>query len=132
MRATFSAVLGAGLCVLGTAAVAAAADWQQLGKQIVDYRTTTVVITVKPQSPAPAKLKLQVNDNALQIDSVKVVPASGEAFDVALNAWVGPGRTTRAIEIPGGPKAIERVEVACRNGTNDTRLARITLLGASE
>ena len=129
--ARLGTTLFTGLCVVASAGVAGAADWQQLGQQYVDYRTSPVVIQVKPEAPPVSQLKLQVRDSAVEISSVKVVLSSGESFDVTLKVWVAPGRETRAIDVPGGPKAVQKVEFSYHSGSSDSKLALVKLLGAS-
>jgi len=122
-------VLGAVL--LGSATGAAAAGWLQLGQQYVDYRSKSVVIAVKSDAPSLTQLKLQVRESALGIDDVKVYLAGGESFDVPLNAYVAAGRETRTIEVPGGAKTVEKVELTCHDVSTSGRLALVRLLGTS-
>jgi hypothetical protein len=123
--------LVAGLCVIASTAAAGAAGWQQVGQQYVDYRTSPVVFQVKPDAPALTQLKLLVRGSAFEIDRVTVTLASGKSFEVTLNAFVAPGRETRAIDIPGGPQAVQRVELVYRSGSRDGKIALVKLLGAS-
>jgi len=129
--ARLGTTLFTGLCVVASAGVAGAADWQQLGQQYVDYRTSPVVIQVRPDAPPVSQVKLQVKDSAIAITGVKVVLAGGESFDVTLNAWVAAGRETRVIDVPGGPKAVQKVELSYRSGSSDSKLALLKLVGAS-
>ncbi len=120
-----------GAVVFGWAAGAAASGWLRLGQQYVDYRARSVAVEVKPDAPPLTQLKLQVRDNPLEIDSVKVYLDGGQSFEVTLNAWVAAGGETRAIEIPRSPQAVKRVEVFCRNGSAEDKLALLRLLGVS-
>jgi hypothetical protein len=120
-----------GLFVVGSVATVWAEDWQQLGQQYVDYRTNPVAIQAKADGPAVSRIKLQVKERSLEIQDVKVFLAGGESFGVTLNSYLGPGRETRDIEVPAGPKAIEKVEFTYRSGSTGRRLALVRLLGAS-
>jgi hypothetical protein len=121
----------AGVFVVVSVAGARATEWQQLGQRYVDYRTNPVAIRANPDGPAVSTIKLQVRESPLEIQNVKVFLAGGESFDVTLNVYVGPGRETRVIEIPAGPKAIEKVELTYRNRSTRGRLPLVRLLGAS-
>ena len=50
---------------------------------------------------------------------------------MTLDAFVAAGRETRAFDVPGGPKAIKKVEVTYRNGSDENRLALVRLMGTS-
>jgi hypothetical protein len=121
----------AGVFVVVSVASVKAGEWQQLGQQYLDYRTNPVAIQAKADGPAVSRIKLQVRESPLEIQNVKVFLVGGESFDVSVNAYVGPGRETRVIEIPAGSKAIEKVEVTYRSRSTGGRLALIRLLGAS-
>ncbi len=126
-----TATLWLGAVLLGSATGAEAAGWLRLGQQYVDYRSKSVVIAVKPDAPSLTQLKLQVSESALGIDNVKVYLAGGDSFDVPLNAYVGAGRETRAIEVRGGAKTVEKVELTCHDVSTSGRLALVRLLGTS-
>ena len=53
--------------------------------------------------------------------------ADGQTFTVALNKYLGPGKETKAIEIPGGPKAIQKVEFTYKKGSDGSRLPLVQL-----
>jgi hypothetical protein len=127
MRSNRFLVLLVGLCLVLAAATAGAEGWQRLGQRIVDYRTNPEVITVVGDPGAFAKLRLLVRESPLEILNVKVYVADGQTFDVTLNKYLGPGRETRAIEIPGGPKAIQKVEFTYKKGSEGSRLPVVQL-----
>jgi hypothetical protein len=131
VKSSFRTLLVTGVCLVGSATVVGAADWQQLAQQYVDGRTNPAVITVKPEAPTVSQLKLQVRQSALEIVGLKVVLADGDSFDVPLKVWLAAGRETNSIEVPGGPKAVQKVELSYRGFSSDGRLALIRLFGAS-
>ncbi len=97
----------------------------------VDFRSNPVAIPVSSEVGTVAKLKLQVKQSALEIVDVKVFIAGGESFDVALKAYLGAGDETRVIDIPGGPKVIEKVELTYRGGANDETIPLVRVFGAN-
>lgn len=127
MRSNRSLVLLVGLCLVLAAATVGAEGWQQLGQTVVNYRTNPEVITVVGNPGAFAKLSLRVRETSLEIVSVKVYVADGQTFDVTLNKYLGPGKETKAIEIPGGPKAIQKVEFTYKKGSDGSRLPVVQL-----
>ncbi len=127
MRLSRSLVLFVGLCLVLVAATVGAEGWQRLGQKVVDYRTTPAVITVVGDPGTFAKLNLMVRESSLEIVNVKVYVADGQTFDVTLKQYVSPGRETKAIEIPGGPKAIQKVEFTYRKGSDGSRLPVVQL-----
>jgi hypothetical protein len=131
VRSSFRSVLVTTVCLVASAAVGGAADWQQLAQQYVDGRANPAVVTVKPDAPTVSELKLQVKQSALEIVGVKVVLADGDSFDVPLKVWLAAGRETTSIDVPGGPKAVQKVEVSYQGYSSDGRLALIRLFGAS-
>ena len=131
MRSNRFLVLLVGLCLVLAAATVGAEGWQRLGQRIVDYRTTPEVITVVGDPGAFAKLSLQVRESSLEIVNVKVYVADGQTFDVTLNKYLGPGGETPAIEIPGGPKAIQKVEFTYKKSAGGSRLPFVQLVASN-
>jgi hypothetical protein len=127
MRSNRSLVLFVGLCLVLAASTVGAEGWQQLGQRIVNYRTNPEVITVVGDPGAFTKLSLAVKEGPLEIVSVKVYVADGQTFDVTLNKYLAPGKETRAIEVPGGPKAIQKVEFTYRKGADGSRMPLVQL-----
>jgi len=127
MRSNRSLVLLVGVCMVVAAATVTGEDWQRLGQRIVNYKTNPEVITVVGDPGAFAKLSLQVRESSLEIVNVKVYVADGQTFDVTLNKYLSPGRETRAIDIPGGPKAIQKVEFTYKKGSDGSRLPVVQL-----
>jgi len=131
MRSNRSLVLLVGLCLVLASATVGAEGWQRLGQRVVDYRTNPEAITVVGNPAAFAKLSLQVSRSSLEILAVKVHVADGQTFEVTLNKYVGAGRETSAIEIPGGPKAIQKVEFTYKRGPDVSRLPLVQLVASN-
>ena len=131
MRSRSTVWLVGAACLLATAMTAAAGDWQRLGQAYVNFRSSSTVVPVSPAAGAVAKLRLQVKEDALEIENVKVFLTGGESFDVAVKAYLGPGAQTRVIDIPGAPKAIEKVELTYRGAAAGERVPLVRVFGAS-
>jgi len=132
MRSNRSLVLLVGVCMVVAAATVTAEDWQQLGQRVVDLRTNPEVIKVVGDPGTFAKLKLQVTGSSLQIAAVKVYVADGQPIDVTLNKFLGAGGETSVIEIPGGPKAVQKIEFTYKKRSDDSRLPLVRLLASSQ
>ena len=119
-------------CVLASAAAVRAGEWQRLGQEYVDFRSNPVVVSVSPDAGAVSKVRVQVKENALEVREVKVFLAGGQSFDVTVDTYLGAGKETRPIDVPGGPKAIEKVEVKYRTTASDEDpIPLLRVLGAS-
>ena len=129
-RATVLLLLAS--CAALAALNAQAAQWQPLGQMYVDFRSDPTVIPASSGSTLFSNLKIEVKDHPLEIENVRVFLASGKSFDVKLNAYVAPGRTTKEIAIPGGPAVVERAQVTYKNATpTEERMPLVRLLGES-
>ena len=131
MRSNRSLVLLVGLCFVLTASVVTAEDWQLLGQRVVDFRNNPEVVTAAGGARTFAKIKLQVKESSLEIAALKVYLADAPAFDVTLNQYLGPGGATKVIEIPDGPKAIQKVEFTYKRGTEGPRMPMVRLLASN-
>jgi hypothetical protein len=118
-------------CVLASAAAARAEEWQRMGQAYVDFRSNPVVVSVSTDAGAVSKIKVQVKESALEVRDVKVFLAGGESFDVTVDTYIGAGKETRPIDVPGGPKAIEKVEVKYRGGSSGEPMPLLRVLGES-
>ena len=130
MRSRAAVPFVVAFCVLASAAVARAEDWQRLGQGYVDYRSNPVVVPVGPETGAVSKIRLEVKMKALEVLDVKVFVAGGDSFEANIDRYLGAGDETGPIDVPGGPKAIEKVEVRYRRGSNEEPIPLLRVLGA--
>jgi len=130
MKSNRSLVLLVGLCLVLAAATVGAEGWQQLGQTIVDFRTNPEAIAVVGDAGPIAKLKLQARDSSVEILEAKVYAADGQTFTVAVNKYLGPGKETKEIDVPGGPKAIQKVEFTYKKGSDGSRMPVVRLLAS--
>lgn len=110
---------------------AVAADWQVLGEKVVDFRENPEVVTARPDAGAFARIKIEVRQANIEIESVKVNFNEGRAFDVPLNAYVGAG-SSRVIDLPSA-KQIARIELNCRSASlaAEGRVAVVRILASN-
>jgi hypothetical protein len=131
MRSKFSSVFLVGLCFVLAVTVVTAEEWQRVGQRVVDFRNNPEVITVVGNTGTFAKLKLQVKESSLEIAGLKVYLADAGTFDVTLNKYLGPGGETKVIEIPDGPKAIQKVEFTYKTTAEGARMPLVRLLASN-
>ncbi len=128
-RLIVSVVVAAG--ILAWATTARAEGWRRLGQAYVDYHHNPVAVSLDSRAGTFSRIKLQVKENALEIRDIKVFTGRGDSFDVPVNKYLGAGKATKAIDVPGGPKAIEKVEVNYHDVSNDRMLPLVRILGES-
>ncbi len=131
MRAAIRNMALMGIGVAFAAVSAHAGEWRQLGVKVVDYRSNPVVIMTNAGAGAASKVKLQVSQQELEIRSVSFTFAGGESATVEMNRYVPAGGSTPAIEVPGGSKTIEKIEVSFAPGTPKEKLPVVAVLGES-
>jgi hypothetical protein len=133
LRASAAALLLAALsgCVVRTApGPAAAAErrddrrdayadahsrWDKLGERWVDGRVDRDVIHVGRREGRFRRLQLVVEHSALEMYDVRIVFGDGSVYSPPTRIVFSPGSKTRVIDLPGGARAIRRVEFAYGN-----------------
>ena len=85
-----------------------AADWTPLGEQMLVAYDGSATIPVAEGAGAFSKLKLDVPQRVLQIGTVKVTFADGQALTVDVNEYVG-ARRSHVIDLPSA-KAVKKIE----------------------
>lgn len=95
------------------AAPAAAGEWEKLGERQVAFSADRDVIPVGARVPY-VKLKLVVQDRPIEVLDLKIHFGNGEVKDVAVRARIAAGGETRAIDLPGERRLIERVTLVYR------------------
>ena len=131
MRSNRFLVFLVGLCLVVAAVTMGAEGWHQLGQKVVNFRSNPDVITTVGDPVPFAKLRLQVKESALDIVDVKVYVADGQTFNVTLNKYLRPGAESSVIEVPGGPKVIQKVEFSYRKSPEGSRLPLVRLLASN-
>lgn len=84
--------------------------WDKLGERMVDGKNDRDAIAVGRADGRFEAIQLKVEGSALELDEVKVTFADGSVFEPKTKMTFGNGATTRVIDLPGGKRAIQRVE----------------------
>lgn len=89
--------------------------WDKLGERWVEGRTDRDVIHVGRSDGRFRRIQLVVEHSAVEIYDVVVVFGDGSQFSPGTRMTFGPNSTTRVIDLPGGARAIRRVELRYGN-----------------
>ncbi len=89
-------------------------DWQLLGEKKVGRRTDRDVITVGRKEGRFEKIALEVKDNDVEILDLKVFFLHGPPQDVQVRERIREGGRTRPIDLVGGDRVIDRIELVYR------------------
>lgn len=101
-------------------------DWQRLGQRQVAFRTDRDTITVTGVEGRFSKVMIEVQENGIEVLDLKVHFGNGETADVQVRERIPAGGRTRAIELAGEARVINRVEALYR--TEDRRDGRATIV----
>ena len=110
-------LLGAAVLLLVAAPAHAqrqTAQWVLLGTQTVGFQVDRDTIEVGRNAGRFDKIRFRVKDSDIFFISVAIIFASGERQDVQLNARLQAEAETRPIELTGGIRAVERIEMVYR------------------
>jgi hypothetical protein len=88
-----------------------APEWAQLGCQRVGFLETKDVLRVGRREGAFRALKLQVSDGTLRLNRMRVVFSDRSSQVLDVRAAIPKGTETRAIDLDGRRRVIERIEL---------------------
>lgn len=90
--------------------VEAMTGWDKLGERWIQGGVDKDVIPVGRADGRFTKIKLKAEHSALELFDVQVVFADGTSFSPGTRLVFGQGAWSRDIDLPGGARAIRRVE----------------------
>jgi hypothetical protein len=88
--------------------------WELLGEKKVDRRVDRDIINVGRKEGRFEKIALEVKDNDVEFQSVKVYFRRGPPQDVPVRELIREGGHTRPIDLRGDDRIIERIELVYR------------------
>jgi len=89
-------------------------DWELLGEKRVSRRVDRDTIEVGRKEGRFEKLALEVRDNDVEIQDIKVFFRRGPPQDVQVRERIREGGRTRPIDLRGDDRVIDRVELVYR------------------
>lgn len=103
--------------------------WRRLGRKTVGFRVDHDVIRVGAADGTFRKLKLRVLDNDIYIHGMKVVYGNGSVEEWRVGAMIPAGGETRAIDLRGGNRRIEAIELLYQSRPSFIGKAELEVLG---
>ena len=88
--------------------------WELLGEKRVDRRGDRDVIRVGRKEGRFEKIALEVRDNDVEIRDLKVFFHRGPPQDLQVRERIREGQRTRPIDLQGGDRVIDRIELVYR------------------
>lgn len=104
----------------------AAEDWVRLGEREVAFRGERDTIAVTGVEGRFSKVMLEIKLNGIEVRDLKLHFGDGETQDVEVRENIQQGGRTRAIDLSGGSRVINRVELVYK--TEDRRDGRATVV----
>lgn len=121
-----SGVLSAGML----AQPALARDqWEKLGCQKVGFLVDHDVVKVGRHDGKFKAIRLEVGGNAVYMNDLKVVYGNGEPDDIPVRSEIREGGQTRAIDLKGRDRFIDRVEMTYRAKPDFRGFAHVCVFG---
>jgi hypothetical protein len=103
--------------------------WVQLGCQTVGFTVDRDVIRVGRREGRFKAIRLIANGNRVNMIDLKVVYANGEPDDIPVRSELRPGTPTRALDLRGRERAIDRIEMIYRSELNFRGRATVCVEG---
>lgn len=104
-------------------------SWQKLGERTVNHRVERDEIRVGARDGAFRRIKLVVKRRAVNFRAVKVHYANGSIQDIDLRRSIPAGGETRAIDLNGRDRIIEKVVFYYDTKRQTGRRAVVQLFG---
>jgi hypothetical protein len=117
---------------LGSIAVSTAAQakpWVQLGCRDVDLGVDRDVIPVGNREGRFNAIRIRTAGNAVEMFNVKVVYGNGNPDDIEVRAKIAEGKSTKALDLRGRDRAIDKIELVYARVPNFKGRARLCVDG---
>lgn len=113
-------VLGsvAAAAFLAQPALARDDHWERLGCQKVGFLADHDVVRVGRRDGKFKAIRLEVGGNAVYMNDLKVVYGNGVPDDIPVRSEIRQGGQTRAIDLKGRDRVIDRIEMTYRAKPN--------------
>ncbi len=119
---SFLLALLATFAIAGSLAAQEGRDWAYLGESHVDKLADHDRITVGRSPQSFRAIRFQVENGSIQIDRIKIhFHDAYMAADRLMHVRLASGSSSRAIDLPGGRRIIDSVEIWYRKDRSDER-----------
>jgi len=109
-----------------------AANWELLGSRKVNYKLDRDVISVTKKEGTFTALKIKVRKGGINLHRMTVQFGNGETQELEVRENIREGGETRAIDLPGNTRIIEKVTFWYDTKNRSDRRAVVDLLGKSQ
>jgi hypothetical protein len=89
-------------------------EWEELGCVEVGRRAGQDEITVGRREGRFSAIRLEAKGNDVSILDLKVIYARGARDDIRVRSEIREGRETRPLDLKGGDRAIDRIEIVSK------------------
>jgi hypothetical protein len=103
--------------------------WELLGEQSVGFGVDRDVIKVGRREGFYSKIALEVRDNDVEILDLKVYFERGAPQDVRVREFIRAGGRTRPLDLAGGDRLIDRIELVYRSKPSFKGQAKVAVFG---
>lgn len=104
-------------------------DWELLGRKDVGFGVDRDVIRVGRHEGRFSKIALEVQDNDIEIRDFRVFFRHGPPQEVRVRERIRAGGRTRPIDLEGGARVIERIELVYRSRPGARGRATVLVYG---
>jgi hypothetical protein len=104
-------------------------DWELLGKNKVGFSVDRDVIKVGRHEGRFDKIRVEVKDNDVDILSLKSFFNRGAPQDVPVRDKIRAGGSTRAIDLKGDDRFIDRIEIVYKSRPSFRGTATVAVMG---
>jgi hypothetical protein len=132
MIRTLAVVAVAIFTTLVSLAPSYARDWEKLGERVVNFALDRDVIPVGRSEGRFKRIKLIVRDNAVVIESLKVIYGNGVPEELPVRSEIRAGGETRAIDLSGNARVIREVQLVYRSVPNFRGRAVVEVWGLQD
>ena len=108
---------------------ALAPQWKKLGTKKVNFKTEKDVIVVGADEGVFKSVKLVVKKSGIHIKDMKIHFMNGDVMDVQVRKIIPAGGETRAIDLPGNNRALEKVTFWYESTKKNDKRATVILFG---
>ena len=106
-----------------------AGDWSRLGCKDIRFLADRDTLKVGQFDRRFSAVRLKVRKAAVEVSSLRITFGNGSRQDVRVGELIPPGGTSRPIELDGGNRAIDRIEMNYRSIPTNKGTAEICVDG---
>jgi len=106
-----------------------AGDWSRLGCKDIRFIADRDTLRVGQFDRRFSAVRLKVRKAAVEVFSLRITFGNGSRQDVRIGELIPPGGTSRPIELDGGNRAIDRIEMSYRSIPTSKGTAEICVDG---